>query len=89
MRLLLYIVALLTGFSAAQAARPVETAATTASTQVELAEAFGSAATVAIAPQFHPVGTANVDALDATPIAVVASLPITTTPVSRADVTRE
>jgi hypothetical protein len=89
MRLLLYIVALLTGFSAAQAVRPVETASTTASTQVEFAEAFATATTVVIVPQFHPVRTASVDALAATPIAMLASLPITATPVSRADVTRE
>jgi hypothetical protein len=89
MRLLLYIVALLTGFSAAEAVRPVETAATTASTQVEMAEAFAAAATVAIVPQFNPLGAANADVLDATPITALASLPKTATPVSRADVIRE
>jgi hypothetical protein len=90
MRLLLYVLALLTGFSAAEAARPVEAASTaTATSQVELAEAFASAATIATAPQFDLLDTLRNDRLEATPIAAFATLPTAATPISRADLARE
>ncbi len=90
MRLLLYIVALLTGFSAAEAARPVETAsATTASSQVELAEAFAGVASAASVQQFNVLELASNRHMDARPVAVPPAVEISATPVSRADIARE
>jgi hypothetical protein len=87
MRILIYILAMLTGFSAAEAARPVS--AVPASVDAAVGQAYASAAVaVATQTQVRPVA--------ATPVAAtpVAELPaggafsaiILTTPVLRHDV---
>jgi hypothetical protein len=86
MHLLLTFLALLTGFSAAQAARPVEAASpTSAASQIDLAEAIAIAAvansSAAIRLEFEPKKlTSETKALPIQASAFVAS-----TPVSRAD----
>lgn len=90
MRLLIYFLALLTGFSAAQAARPVDSASpTSAATQIEPVDAIASAIVICAA--------AHCDQ-DASPAAISARFaaarfssvePAATTPISRAERARE
>jgi hypothetical protein len=86
MHLLLTFLALLTGFSAAQAARPVEAASpTSAASEIELAEAVAIAAVAnsgaAIRVEFEAYKFLG----ETKPHPVQASTIVASTPVSRAD----
>ncbi|MBL0924964.1 MAG: hypothetical protein IBJ12_10935 [Sphingomonadaceae bacterium] len=87
MRLLIYLLAMLTGFSAAEAARPMSV--TPASVDAAVGEAYAEAA-VNIAEQAQissectdPVATASISEI---PLATEFSAIAGTTPVSRRDV---
>ena len=86
MHLLLTFLALLTGFSAAQAARPVEAASpTSAASQIDLAEAVAIAAvansSAAMRVEFEP----NKLSSEAKTLPIQASAFVASTPVSRVD----
>lgn len=90
MRLLVYLLALLTGLSAAEAARPVDSSSqTSAATSLELVEVLThAAASKSIAVAVHiprDVGTTEIDLA----VSEKAGLPIAQTPVSRSDISRE
>ena len=86
MRLLLYFLALLTGFSAAEAARPVEAASpTSAASQMDLAEAFAAAAVHVSQARPQPKLEAITRRSDATDFVASAESPVEATPVSRAE----
>lgn len=87
MRLLIYLLAMLTGFSAAEAARPV--AAVPASVDAAVGQAYAAAAIAVTAQaQVTPVVTAPVSATPMADLAVddAFSVIISTTPVLRHDV---
>lgn len=90
MRLLLTFLALLTGFSAAEAARPVEAASTTsAASQLELAEALATAAATVAETASGSGIEAGMPSAEADMPRVAPATPVATTPVSRADRARE
>ena len=86
MRLLLYFLALLTGFSAAEAARPVEAASPTSSaSSVALAEAYATVVTVSANRQSKFAHAAASPSEDHPAFFVQADALSASTPVSRAD----
>lgn len=86
MRFLLAILALLTGFSAAQAARPVEAASpTSAASQVEPAEAFSIAIVAGACPHCPASPDTTVRSKDRVSVDFVPVALPATTPVKRAD----
>ncbi|MGC1467778.1 MAG: hypothetical protein WA793_00200 [Sphingorhabdus sp.] len=86
MRLLLYFLALLTGFSAAEAARSVETGApATAASQVEQAEAFATAIVVSTLDLRVRNVRSTLILVDNGPAEESIDVPVATTPVSRAE----
>ena len=86
MHLLLTFLALLTGFSAAQAARPVEAASpTSTASQIELAEAVAIAAVANSGAAIKVEHEAYKLSGEAKPYPIQASIIIASTPVSRAD----
>jgi len=90
MRFLLAIIALLTGFTAADAARPMDAASpTSAASQIEPSEAFASAAVLCAVVQSGWKGgsTAITRHVRFDSVQVVEAA--TSTPVSRADCARE
>jgi hypothetical protein len=88
MRLLLYFLALLTGLSAAEAARPVEAASpTSASLQLDFAEAVATNA--AIDRARSPAGNDERPLFKTEHFVPVVSTVRPSTPVSRADSARE
>lgn len=90
MRLLLTFLALLTGFSAAEAARPVAAASpTSAATQIEPVDVFATASVIcAAAHSVHDAAPATVSA-GSDPAEFSPAAPVATTPVSRAERARE
>lgn len=90
MRLLLYFLALLTGFSAAEAARPVDAASpTSAASQIDLAEAFAAAAVDVSQARPEPTPEAVTRRNDAAIEFAFDEAIVEATPVSRADCARE
>ena len=87
MRILIYLLAMLTGFSAAEAARPV--AAVPASVDAAVGQAYAAAAVVVTTQaQVGPIETAPVSAppLADLPVGDAFSAIVSTTPVLRHDV---
>lgn len=89
MRFLLAIIALLTGFTAADAARPMDAASpTSAASQMEPAEVYASAAVLCAVVQ-RDFGSVSTGTLQLGCDAILPTGAVETTPVSRADCTRE
>lgn len=90
MRFLLAIIALLTGFTAADAARPLDAASpTSAAAQIEPSEAFASAVVLCAVIQSDRKSGSTAISRHARLDAMHVVEKIATTPVSRADCARE
>ena len=86
MRLLLYFLALLTGFSAAEAARPVEAASpTSTASSVALAEAYATTVAVSVDSKSTFARAAASPSEDRPAYTVRTDAMPASTPVSRAD----